>query len=102
MRATTSERGTRGATDAGPDAGGAGVGAGSGVAIATGSRHSLAIRGDGSLWAWGEGFDIDPAKIMDQVSAVAAGDTATIVRTTDGALWQWDAGHARRRLELRP
>ena len=32
-------------------------------AIATGSRHSLAIRQDGSLWAWGEGFGIEPRKL---------------------------------------
>jgi hypothetical protein len=71
------------------------------VAIATGSRHSLAIRADASLWAWGEGFAIQPGQIMQQVSAVAAGDTATIVRTQDGTLWQWDGGGAPRRLTLR-
>jgi Regulator of chromosome condensation (RCC1) repeat len=70
------------------------------VAIATGSRHSLAIRADGGLWAWGEGFAIPPARIMERVAAVAAGDTATIARTTDGALWQWDSGGAPRRLTL--
>lgn len=73
------------------------------TAIATGSRHSLAIRADASLWAWGEGFSIEPARLLEQVSAVAAGDTATIARTRDGALWQWDAGRASppRRLSLR-
>ena len=71
------------------------------VAIATGSRHSLAIRADGSLWAWGDGFAIAPAKLLDHVTAVAAGDTATIARTADGALWQWDGGGAARRLTLR-
>jgi alpha-tubulin suppressor-like RCC1 family protein len=73
------------------------------TAIATGSRHSLAIRADASLWAWGEGFSIAPSKLFDQVTAVAAGDTATIARTRDGALWQWDAGRASppRRLTLR-
>lgn len=70
------------------------------TAIATGSRHSLALRADASLWAWGEGFAIQPAPIMRQVSAVAAGDTATIARTLDGALWQWDGGAGPRRLPL--
>ena len=69
-------------------------------AIATGSRHSLAIRADASLWAWGEGFAIQPAKLFDKVTAVAAGDSATIARTRDGALWQWDGGGAPRRLAL--
>jgi Regulator of chromosome condensation (RCC1) repeat len=68
------------------------------TAIATGSRHSLAIRADGSLWAWGEGFAIEPAAVMQRVSAVAAGDTATIAITSDGALWQWDGGGPPRRL----
>ena len=71
------------------------------TAIATGSRHSLALRADASLWAWGEGFAIDPAPIMQRVAAVAAGDSATIARGTDGALWQWDAGRGPRRIELR-
>ncbi len=70
-------------------------------AIATGSRHSVAIRADASLWAWGEGFGIEPRKLLDHVTAVAAGDTATIARTADGALWQWDAGVGPRRLTLR-
>ena len=73
----------------------------SAVAIATGSRHSLALRADGSLWAWGEGFKGEPAKLLDAVVAVAAGDTATLARTVDGALWQWDGGGAPRRLVLR-
>ena len=71
------------------------------VAIATGSRHSLAIRTDASLWAWGEGFAMAPTRLMDQVVAVAAGDSATIARTADGALWQWDRGGMPRRLILR-
>ena len=71
------------------------------TAIATGSRHSLAIRTDGSLWAWGAGFNIEPTRVLDKVIAVAAGDTATIARTSEGALWQWDGGGTPRRLTLR-
>jgi len=68
-------------------------------AIATGSRHSVAIRHDGSLWAWGEGFGIEPRKLREGVLATAAGDTATLALTADGALWQWDAGGGPRRLQ---
>jgi Regulator of chromosome condensation (RCC1) repeat len=71
------------------------------TAIATGSRHSAALRADGSLWVWGEGFAIAPRRLLDGVAAVAAGDTATIARTQDGALWQWDGGRGPRRLVLR-
>ena len=70
-------------------------------AIATGSRHSVAIRDDGSLWAWGDGFAIEPRKLLDGVATVAAGDTATIALTASGELWQWDRGGAPRRLALR-
>ena len=69
------------------------------VAIATGSAHSLAIRRDGSLWAWGAGFAIEPRRLMDRVRAAAAGDKATLARDRDGVLWQWDSGVGPRRLE---
>jgi alpha-tubulin suppressor-like RCC1 family protein len=68
------------------------------VAIATGSRHSLAIRADAGLWAWGQGFDIAPRRILEQVAAAAAGDSASLALTRDGALWQWDGGGTPRRL----
>ncbi len=67
------------------------------VAIATGSRHSLAIRADRSLWAWGDGFEIEPRKLLDGVVAAAAGDTAMIARTADG-IWQWERGGRARKV----
>ena len=70
------------------------------VAIATGSRHTLALRSDGGLWGWGAGFAIAPARLMAGVQAVAAGDTATIALGADGGLWQWDTGQGPRRLML--
>jgi Regulator of chromosome condensation (RCC1) repeat len=72
------------------------------VAIATGSRHSVALRADRSLWAWGDGFAISPALLMDGVRAVAAGDTATIAWDAAGRLWQWDGGRGPRQLALTP
>jgi hypothetical protein len=69
-------------------------------AIATGSRHSAAIRTDGSLWVWGGGFTVAPRQLLDRVTAVAAGDTATLALTADGTLWQWDGSTAARRLSL--
>ena len=75
------------------------------AAIATGSRHSVALRPDGpgshSLWAWGEGFATEPRKLRDGVLAVAAGDTATIAWAGDGTLWQWEAGAGPQRVALR-
>jgi alpha-tubulin suppressor-like RCC1 family protein len=66
----------------------------------TGSRHSLAIRADRSLWAWGEGFEITPKKIFDGVAEVAAGDTETLALTQGGALWQWERGAGPTRVAL--
>jgi hypothetical protein len=70
------------------------------VSIATGSRHSLALRGDAGLWAWGEGFAIEPRQIMAGVVAAAAGDAATLALDRAGALWQWDGGAGPRALAL--
>lgn len=72
------------------------------VAIATGSRHSAALRADGSLWVWGEGFGIEPRKLRDGVRAVAAGDTATIALTVEGEVWQWEGGGAPSKVLLGP
>jgi alpha-tubulin suppressor-like RCC1 family protein len=72
----------------------------SAVAIATGSRHSAALRSDRSLWVWGEGFDIQPSKLRDGVLAVAAGDAATIALDAHGRLWQWERGRGPREVTL--
>jgi len=69
-------------------------------AIATGSRHSVAIRTDSTLWAGGEGFGIEPRRLLEGVVAVAAGDTATIALRADGSLLQWDGGAGPRLLRL--
>jgi hypothetical protein len=69
-------------------------------AIATGSRHSVAIRTDSTLWAWGEGFGIEPRRLLEGVVAVAAGNTATIALRADGSLLQWDGGAGPRRLRV--
>lgn len=69
--------------------------------IATGSRHSAAIRVDESLWVWGDRFGTVPRKLLDGVVAVAAGDTATIAIDAQARLWQWDGDAGPRRLSLR-
>lgn len=59
------------------------------TAIATGSSHSLAIRRDGTLMAWGAGHGPEPVAVAENVSAVAAGSVSTIMLKRDGSLWQW-------------
>ena len=77
------------------------------TAIATGSYHGLALKSDGTVWAWGSNpygqladgtFDPtgdNPRRVPAQVSgiggvsAIAAGDESSVVLKTDGAVWGW-------------
>ena len=69
-------------------------------AIAAGSSHSLAIRSNGTLVAWGRGHDTAPMPILKEVMAVAAGSRTTIALKHDDTLWQWDRGGKPRRVEF--
>ena len=67
--------------------------------IATGSSHSLAIKADGTLYAWGREYGTEPVPVLRNVRAAAAGVSTTIALTRDGTLWQWDRG---RKPQVRP
>jgi hypothetical protein len=67
---------------------------------AAGELHSLAVKTDGSLYAWGKNFygqlgdgtDVNkklPVKIMDGAEDVAAGVCYSLCRKTDGTLYAW-------------
>ncbi len=76
------------------------------VAVAAGGSHSLALKADGSVWAWGYGYFGaigDGARTQRNravqvpglagVTAIAAGDGHSLALQTDGAgagrLWAW-------------
>jgi len=62
--------------------------------------YSMAIKADGSLWAWGSNYygqlgigtelgRQDPVKVMDDVKAVSVGSNHTLAIKSDGSLWAW-------------
>ena len=70
--------------------------------IAAGAYHSVGIKADGSLWAWGlnrfgqlgDGTDTDrtsPVQIGTATNwaSIAGGYAHTIATQTDGSLWAW-------------
>jgi len=72
---------------------------GEATTISTSINHTMAIKTDGSLWAWGwrgkvgdgttEEDRLSPVKIMDDVASVSAGSGHTMAVKTDGSLWAW-------------
>jgi len=72
------------------------------VAIAAGDKHSLAVDGNGEVWAWGKNefgqlgdntivSHSTPAKVLqlNTVTHIAAGATHSLARKSDGSVWAW-------------
>ena len=70
--------------------------------VAAGEAHTVAVRADGTLWAWGsngtgqlgDGTTTDRAEPVRVRSGsdwwvVAAGEAHTVAVRTDGTLWAW-------------
>ncbi|SDC74832.1 RCC1 domain-containing protein [Actinokineospora iranica] len=71
------------------------------VAIAAGGRENLALRGDGSVVAWGQSAAVPAgqsarpvpvAGLPADVAQVSAADDNALALTSDGAVWAWGDG----------
>ncbi|HEU5004348.1 MAG TPA: RHS repeat-associated core domain-containing protein, partial [Actinomycetota bacterium] len=72
------------------------------TAIAAGDDHSLGLKSDGTMWAWGDNEagalgnnstanSLVPIQVpgMSNVIAIAGGDTHTVALKSDGTVWAW-------------
>lgn len=71
-------------------------------AIVAGAYHSLALKDDGTVWAWGNNWDGQlgddtwensavptPVQGLSQVIAIASGDYHSFALKEDGTVWAW-------------
>lgn len=80
------------------------AGIGDVVAIAGGARHSLALKSDGTVWAWGGNYAgqlgdnsttdrYAPVRSqIDNVRSIAAGWDHSLAAKSDKTAWAWGAG----------
>ena len=72
------------------------------IAIASGTEHSLALKSDGTVWAWGnnmwgqlgDGTNTDrnaPVQVsnLSGVAALAGGASHSLALKNDGTMWAW-------------
>ena len=70
------------------------------ASVSSGTGHALAIKTDGSLWAWGDNWAGQlgdgtttnrqyPVYVLSNVVAISAGGAHSMAIMADGSLWGW-------------
>jgi alpha-tubulin suppressor-like RCC1 family protein len=68
------------------------------LTIAAGGGHSLALKPDGTVWAWGENFNgqlgdnrLTPVQVqnLSGITAIAGGSFHSLALKSDGTVWTW-------------
>jgi len=75
------------------------------LAVAAGSNHCLAVRGDGTVWTWGlgtsgqlgQGSNLSTnvpvrALVISNTVVVAGGNAHSLALRADGSVWSWGLG----------
>ncbi|MFC3750735.1 RCC1 domain-containing protein, partial [Paenibacillus sp. GCM10012306] len=65
-------------------------------AVAAGSIQSFALKGDGTVWGWGQGYGSTPVSIsgLSGIIAIASFGTKGMALKSDGTVWTWSTGVA--------
>lgn len=76
------------------------------IRISAGGGHSLALRNDGTVWAWGDNGKGQlgdattitreaPVRVsgLNDVVEIAAGEDHSLARTRDGSVWAWGGNY---------